>query len=96
MAYGFVNAPGITGPELEVVRQLAQTAKDTADEAQDRVTETNVPNGLVQLNEAGLIPEEFLPGIGFVEMESSLPVGDRKQNTLYGLILADFGGGDEA
>lgn len=27
---------------------------------------------------------------GFVEMEQSLPVGDRVENTLYGLILVDF------
>lgn len=29
---------------------------------------------------------------GFVEMEQSLPVGDRVENTLYGLILVDFSG----
>lgn len=52
----------------------------------------NVPNGMVQLDNAGLIPEELLPGMGFVEMESSLPVGDRQDKTLYGLILADFSG----
>ena len=27
---------------------------------------------------------------GFIEMETSLPVGDRVENTLYGLILVDF------
>ena len=27
---------------------------------------------------------------GFIEMEQSLPVGDRVENTLYGLILVDF------
>lgn len=31
---------------------------------------------------------------GFIEMETSIPVGDREQDTLYGLILADFSGGD--
>lgn len=30
---------------------------------------------------------------GFIEMEQSLPVGDRVENTLYGLILTDFGAG---
>ncbi|HIT31695.1 MAG TPA: hypothetical protein IAC25_02510 [Candidatus Enterenecus stercoripullorum] len=58
------------------------------------VPEINVPNGLVQLDNNGLIPEQFLPGSGFVEMESSIPVAIRKQKTLYGLILADFGGGN--
>ena len=55
----------------------------------------NVPNGMVQLDEACMIPEEFLPGMGFVEMEESIPVLDRKKNTLYGLVLVDFGGEDE-
>lgn len=31
---------------------------------------------------------------GFIEMTTSLPVADRKPNTLYGLILANYGGGD--
>lgn len=34
---------------------------------------------------------EDIPG-GFIEMETSLPVGDRVENTLYGLILVDFSG----
>ena len=29
-------------------------------------------------------------GGGFIEMEESLPVGDRGPETLYGLILVDF------
>ena len=32
---------------------------------------------------------EDIPG-GFIEMEESIPVGDREQDTLYGLILVDF------
>ena len=32
---------------------------------------------------------EDIPG-GFIEMETSLPVGDRVPDTLYGLILVDF------
>ena len=39
MAYGAVNVPGVTGAELEAVRQLAQSAKDTADAAQEAITE---------------------------------------------------------
>ena len=54
------------------------------------VPKVNVPNGLVRLDEFGIIPEEFLPGMGFVEMEQSIPALDRKKNTLYGLILVDF------
>lgn len=53
----------------------------------------NVPNGMVQLDEEAMIPEEFLPGMGFVEMEESIPVINRKQSTLYGLVLVDFSGG---
>lgn len=39
MAYGEVNVPGVTGAELEAVRQLAQAAKETADAAQEAITE---------------------------------------------------------
>lgn len=31
-----------------------------------------------------------IPG-GFIEMTESLPVLDRTENTLYGLVLVDFG-----
>lgn len=34
---------------------------------------------------------EDIPG-GFIEMLSSLPVLDRVENTLYGLVLVDFSG----
>lgn len=39
MAYGAVNVPGVTGAELEAVRQLAQAAKETAEAAQEAITE---------------------------------------------------------
>ena len=39
MAYGTVNVPGVTGAELEAVRNLAQAAKDVADAAQEAITE---------------------------------------------------------
>ena len=38
MAYGNINVPGVSGPELEAVRELAQTAKDAADKAQEAIT----------------------------------------------------------
>lgn len=41
--------------------------------------------GVNDINNA--IPEL---GVGFVEMQESLAVDERKSNTLYGLILADF------
>lgn len=37
MAYGSINVPGVSGPELEQVRTLAQEAKDMAGEAQKAV-----------------------------------------------------------
>ena len=39
MAYGAVNVPGVTGAELEAIRQLAQAAKETAEAAQEAITE---------------------------------------------------------
>ena len=38
------------------------------------------------------INEGFEDVGGFIEMEQSLPVGDRVENTLYSLILVDFSG----
>lgn len=40
MAYGSINVPGVSGPELEQVRTLAQNAKDAAAEAITRLTST--------------------------------------------------------
>lgn len=39
MAYGIVNVPGVSGPELETVRSLAQSAKNIAQTAQEAITE---------------------------------------------------------
>ena len=39
MAYGAVNVPGVTGAELEAVRKIAQSAKETAEKAQEAITE---------------------------------------------------------
>ena len=39
MAYGAVNVPGVTGAELEAVRKIAQAAKETAEAAQEAITE---------------------------------------------------------
>ena len=39
MAYGAVTVPGVTGAELEAGRQLAQAAKETAEAAQEAITE---------------------------------------------------------
>lgn len=39
MAYGIVNVPGVSGPELETVRSLAQSAKNIAQSAQEAITE---------------------------------------------------------
>lgn len=38
MAYGNTNVPGVSGPELEAVRTLAQTAKEMAEKAQEDIT----------------------------------------------------------
>ena len=38
MAYGSINVPGVSGPELEQVRTLAQSAKDAADAAAEAIT----------------------------------------------------------
>lgn len=58
----------------------------------------NQPNGVPGLDGAGHIdisvfPVDYHSG-GWVEMETSIPAADREDNTLYGLILADFGGSE--
>ena len=47
-------------------------------------------NGVAPLGTDGKVPREYLHGTGFIEMQTSLPIGDREDETLYGLILADF------
>lgn len=51
---------------------------------------------MAKVNEAlqaiNALNEGFEDMGGFIEMETSLPVGDRVENTLYGLILVDFTG----
>lgn len=39
MAYGSINVPGVTGPELEEVRKLARDARDMASEAVEAFSE---------------------------------------------------------
>lgn len=63
----------------------------------------NKPNGVPGLDAGGHIDITILPpeitnilGGGFIEMTESLPVGDRKDDTLYGLVLVDFSAGDSA
>lgn len=56
----------------------------------------NEPNGVAGLDNNALISKEQLPILGFVEMPESIPIGDRKENTLYGLVLVDFSAGDSA
>lgn len=53
--------------------------------------EKGAPGGVAQLGEDGLVlPSQVRPGGGFTEFSGTLT--DREPNTLYGLILADFGG----
>lgn len=47
MAYGNTNVPGVSGPELEAVRTLAQTAKEIAEKAQEDITKLTSSISLV-------------------------------------------------
>ena len=52
-------------------------------------------SGLATLGPDGKVPGEQLPDIGgFYEVEEAVPPASRKANTLYGLILADYAGGE--
>lgn len=57
--------------------------------------ETYVNNAITVLQEQIDVMLENMGG-GFIEMTESLPVGDRKDDTLYGLVLVDFSAGDSA
>ena len=58
-------------------------------------TEKGAPNGVATLGPDGKVPGEQLPDIGgFYEVEEAVPPASRKENTLYGLILADYAGGE--
>ena len=52
---------------------------------------------LGEIPDGTLTADKFAPGElpgGYIQMESSIPVGERKKNTLYGLVLADYTGGE--
>lgn len=52
-------------------------------------------SGLATLGPDGKVPAGQLPDIGgFYEVEEAVPPASRKANTLYGLILADYAGGE--
>lgn len=70
--------------EVEYPAEAWMTAADVA----DYFNGTLKPELEESLTE--LIREQSMGS--FIEMESSLPIGDRKENSLYGLILADFTG----
>ena len=57
--------------------------------------ETYVNNAITVLQEQIDVMLENMGG-GFIEMTESLPVGDRKDDTLYGLVLVDFSAEDSA
>lgn len=72
---------------------VGQTVAPTGEEV--GLTQQHGYNYLMEkVNEAiqaiNTINEGFEDVGGFIEMEQSLPVGDRVENTLYGLILVDF------
>ena len=74
---------------------VGQTVAPTGEEV--GLTQQHGYNYLMEkVNEAiqaiNALNEGFEDVGGFVEMEASLPVGDRVENTLYGLILVDFSG----
>lgn len=72
---------------------VGQTVAPTGEEV--GLTQQHGYNYLMEkVNEAiqaiNTLNEGFEDVGGFIEMEQSLPVGDRVENTLYGLILVDF------
>lgn len=72
---------------------VGQTVAPTGEEV--GLTQQHGYNYLMEkVNEAiqaiNALNEGFEDVGGFIEMETSLPVGDRVENTLYGLILVDF------
>jgi hypothetical protein len=72
---------------------VGQTVAPTGEEV--GLTQQHGYNYLMEkVNEAiqaiNALNEGFEDVGGFIEMEQSLPVGDRVENTLYGLILVDF------
>lgn len=74
---------------------VGQTVAPTGEEV--GLTQQHGYNYLMEkVNEAiqaiNALNEGFEDVGGFIEMETSLPVGDRVENTLYGLILVDFTG----
>ena len=99
----FPVAIGVTG-EVEVSLEYPAGVWVTHEELEEAMagidlsgyvksSEKGAPNGVATLGPDGKVPGEQLPDIGgFYEVE--VPPASRKANTLYGLILADYAGGE--
>lgn len=76
---------------------LEKPVSNAMQAALDQKADESELQGVVlgQIPDGSLTPEKFAPGVlngGFILMETSTPVEDRQQDTLYGLILANYGG----
>ena len=76
---------------------LEKPVSNAMQAALDQKADESELQGVVlgQIPDGSLTPEKFAPGVlngGFILMEISTPVWNRQQDTLYGLILANYGG----
>lgn len=88
---GLGNVDNTADIDKPVSNAMAAALSQKADESElQGVVLGKIPDG-------SLTAEKFAPGVlndGFILMETSIPTWERKQNTLYGLILANYGGGE--
>lgn len=98
MGYGLVNVGQSTKPVSDdLIEHIADKNNPhevtAAQVGAIPTSEAGAPGGVAQLGEDGLVlPSQLPAGGGFIEFSGALT--DRDPNTLYGLVLADFGGGN--
>ena len=101
MAFGSVNVPGSSAADLDRVEQKADEALSAANEATDvsEAAQKAVQEAKQALdahtesmdNPHAVTAEQVK---AFQEVRSGTHQASRKANTLYGLILADYAGGE--
>lgn len=93
-SFRFPVAIAVTG-DVSVTLGYPAGAFATADMLAGYIPKADInrPGGVAGLGQDGKIPEGLLPDLGgYVEMDTSIPASERTPNTLYGLIIANYGG----
>ena len=98
---GALQIPRLIGlGNVDNTADLEKPVSNAMQAALDQKADESKLQGVVlgQIPDGSLTADKFAPGVlsgGFILLNTSLPVDERQNNTLYGLILVDYTGGEE-